>query len=71
MNMYWFSCKVLAILVMYLIILEFFQEIFEKNSSISFKKICPVGAQFRAGGWTDMKDLIVAFHNFANTKGAS
>ena len=30
-------------------------------------KICPVGAEFlHANGRTDMKNLIVVFHNFAN-----
>ena len=29
-------------------------------------KIRPVGAEFHAGGRTDMTKLIVAFHNFAN-----
>jgi len=38
MNMYWCSCKVLAILVMYLIILEFFQEIFEKKLKYQFQE---------------------------------
>jgi hypothetical protein len=29
-------------------------------------KICPVGAELRADGRTDMTKVIVAFRNFAN-----
>jgi hypothetical protein len=30
-------------------------------------KICPLGAEFHVGGWTDMTRLIVVFYNFVNT----
>jgi hypothetical protein len=30
-------------------------------------KIHPVGAEFYADGWTDMRKLIVAVRNFANS----
>ena len=30
-------------------------------------KICPLGAEFHVDIWTDMTQLIVAFHNFVNT----
>ena len=41
---------------------------FSKNTQIqNFMKIRPMGAEFfRADGWTDKTNLIVAFRNFAN-----
>jgi hypothetical protein len=46
--------------------LEVSRQIFEKYSNIKFiKKILPVGAQFHAGGRTDMTKSIVALRNFA------
>ena len=66
------SCKVPVVLVRFLIKLQLFQEIFEKNTQTSnLIKIRLVGAQlFRAyrqtDRRTDMTKLIVAFVNFVN-----
>jgi len=48
--------------------LEFSRLIFEEyaNKLPNFMKIRPVGAEFRAGGQTDVTELIVPFRNFAN-----
>ena len=66
MNMYWSSCRVFAILVMFEWNLNFFDR-FSKNTHVSnFKKIHLVGAQFHAVRRTDMMNLIVNFCNFMN-----
>ena len=61
------SCKVPVILVRFSWNLKFLH-IFSKNTKISNRvKICPVRAElFHADGQTDMKNLTVAFRNFAN-----
>jgi hypothetical protein len=54
-----YSCQIL-------IKLEFSVQISEKYSDISFMKLRPVGAEFRADGQTDTTKLIFALRNFAN-----
>jgi len=47
--------------------LDFSRQMFEKNTQIqNFMKIRPLGAEFHTEGRTDMTQLIVTFHNFAN-----
>ena len=66
-NAYWFSCKVLVILVRFEWKLNFLDK-FSKNNVISnCLKARPTGAElFRADRQTDMTKLIVAHNNFAN-----
>ena len=63
-NVHWSSCKA-PLVLSGLMKLEFCRQIFGKYSNIL--KILPVGAElFQWKGSTDIKKLIVAFHNFAN-----
>ena len=54
--------------------LEFSRQFFEKSSKSNFKNKCHVGAEMLHGdrrdtdGQADMKNLIVAFRNFANKR---
>jgi hypothetical protein len=45
---------------------EFSRQIFGKYSNIKFHENLSIGADWRAGGRTDMTNLVVAFRNFAN-----
>ena len=45
--------------------LEFYRQIFEKNSNFKFHQNLPSGSRVVLYGQTDMK-LIVAFRNFVN-----
>ena len=48
-------------------ILDFSQQIFKNTQILNFIKIHPVGAElFHVDGQTDMKKLVVIFHNFVN-----
>jgi len=46
--------------------LELSDTFFKKYTNIKFQDIRQVGAKFHADGQTDMRKLIVAFHNFVN-----
>ena len=64
-NVYWSSCKGPVILVQFSCNLNFL-DIFSKNIS-NFVKIRPVRAElFLADRRTDMTNVTVAFHGFAN-----
>ena len=67
---YWSSCKVIVILVRFLIKLEFSGKIFEKCQNIKFHENPSSGSRVLACGqterWTDMAKLTFAFRNFAN-----
>jgi hypothetical protein len=48
--------------------LEISRQVFEKDSSIKFHELLPVGVElFHADGQTDVTKLIVGFCNFANS----
>ena len=68
-NVFWFSCKVPVILVMFQWNSNVF-EVFSKNTEVSdFMKIrSPGAALFLADGRTHMTKLIVGFRNFANAR---
>ena len=46
--------------------LELFQQIFEKYSNIKFRENPSNGSRVVPHGQTDVTNLTVAFHNFAN-----
>jgi hypothetical protein len=60
------SCKVLVILVRFLIKCEFSLQIFRKYSNIKFRDNSSIGRLDVPSGQTPMTKLIVAFINFAN-----
>jgi len=70
LNVYWFPCKVIFILVRFSRKMNFSPKIFEIYSNIKFhEKIHTIGAELfyvdgRTDGHTDMTKLTVVFRNF-------